>query len=193
MAKRKRNYAAEYSRRIAKGLEQGLSHSQARGHRRANEAVTPREKAKRKLADHKLQVGLRILREKGSFSKAAKEAHLSAERLRRYATENGIVEKRRGRWKIKKALQRRVLIFSNGSERTITISTFKSASLIGKYMSAVGRFLTTNDIRHLKPFVGKTVTDINRKTYRLETGPNTLYRLANAGGSSFEDVYRIVV
>ena len=185
MAK-KRDYKAEYHRRIAKGRTKGLSRSQARGHRRA-------EKAKRAVEDHKLQVGLRILREKGSFAQAAKEAHVSPERLRRYAMENDIVEQRGQRWTIKKALRRRVMIFSDGTERVITVDTHKAASLVGKYMSAAGSFLRTNDKSHLRPFVKKSVTDISRKSYPLETRPNVLYRLSFAGGSNFEQIYRIVV
>jgi hypothetical protein len=137
--------------------------------------------------------GARFLRKEKSFSKAAKQAHISPERLRTYAQERGIIEKRGRRWVIKNDLPRRVLIYADGRERQIVVGDFKAASLVGKYMSAVGWFLTSNDKSYLKPFVGKTVTDIAGKPHALETRPNVLYRLSHAGGSSFEAIYRIVI
>lgn len=190
---RNRDYSAEYRRRIRRGKALGLSNALARGHRRASESGALRKRSERALEDIKLQTGLRVFREEKSFAKAAREAHLSSEKLRRYAIENGIVEKRGRRWVIKDKLARRLLIFSGGHEHVITVSNFKAASLVGKYMSAVGSFLRSNDKAYLKPFIGKSVTDIDRNSYVFETRPNFLYRLSHAGGSSFEQMYRIVV
>lgn len=189
----KRDYAAEYRRRIERGLAKGLSRSQARGHRRASESPSSKGQSSKALEDTRLQTALRSLRRHKNFTKAAKEAGLSTERLRTVATEKGILEKRGGRWQLKGSLPRRVMIFSGGRERIITVGDFKAASLVGKYMSGVGWFLTTNDKSYLKPFVKKSVTDINGKSYPLETRPGLLYRLSHSGGSSFEQVYRIVV
>jgi hypothetical protein len=193
MGKRKRDYRAEYRRRIERAMARGLSRSQGRGHRRASEAKVIKSRAERALEDAKLQMGLRYLRKDKSFSKAAKQAHISPERLRTYAEERGIIEKRGRRWVVKNDLPRRVLIYADGRERQIVVGDFKAASLVGKYMSAVGSFLTSNDKSYLKPFIGKTVTDIDGKPHALETRPNVLYRLSHSGGSSFEQVYRIVI
>lgn len=193
MAKRKRDFKAEYRRRVERATAKGLSRSQARGHRRASEAKVAKNRAEKALEDAKLQMGLRYLRKDKGFSKAAKQAHISPERLRTYAEEHGIIEKRGRRWVIKNDLPRRVLIYAGGRERQIVVGDFKAASLVGKYMSAVGWFLTSNDKSHLKPFIGKTVADIEGKPHPLETRPGTLYRLSHAGGSSFEQVYRIVI
>ena len=193
MAKRRRDYAAEYKRRIARALARGLSKSQARGHRRAAEATVAKSRAQRALEDAKLQMGLRYLRKEKSFTKAAKEAHVSPERLRTEAIEKGIVEKHGRRWTIRRDLPRRVLVLTDGRERTITVPNFKAASDVGKHWSAIGSFVRTADAAFLRPFVGKTVTDINGKSYVLETRPNVILRHAHAGGSSFEQTYRIVV
>jgi hypothetical protein len=191
--KRNRDFASEYRRRIQGGLAKGLSKSQARGHRRPSEAKVTKSAKQKALEDHRLQLGLRFLRKEKSFAKAAREAGLSQERLRTEAIEKGVVEKRGRRWFIKHDLPRRVPIFTDGREKIITVGDFKEASLVGKYMSAVGWFLRTNEVRHLKPYVGKSVTDIDGDTYPLEVRPNYLHRLANAGMSSFEQIYRIVV
>ena len=191
--KKKRDYAAEYRRRIRRGLAKGLSKPQSRGHRRPTEAKVAKNAKQKTLEDHRLQIGLRFFRKEKNFAKAAKEAGLSTERLRTEAIERGVVEKRGRRWYIKRDLPRRVPIFTGGREKTITVGDFDQASLVGKYMSAVGWFLRTNEIRHLRPYVGKAVTDIAGDSYPLETRPNSLHRLANAGVSSFEKIYRIVV
>ena len=60
-------------------------------------------------------------------------------------------------------------------------------------MSAVGRFLDTNDRSALTPFVGRSVVDLSGKEHPLETRPNVLYRLASAAEHTFEQVYRIVI
>ncbi len=193
MVKRKRDFKAEYRRRIERALAKGLSKAQARGHRRATEARGAKSRAEKALEDAKLQMGLRYLRKEKSFSKAAKEAHISPERLRTYAEERGIIEKRGRRWVIKQKLPRRVLIYSDGREHIIVVGNFKAASLVGKHMSAVGSFVRTADISHQRPFIGKTVKDIDGKSYVLETRPNVLYRLSHAGGSNFQQIYRILV
>jgi hypothetical protein len=189
---RKRDYSAEYRRRIKKALSKGLSRSQARGHRRAHEQPTSNRTKSRALADNKLQLGLRLLRTEG-LSKSAKQAQISPEKLRRYAVEKGILEKRGRRWIIRKDVPRRLLIYSDAKEHAITVAKFRTASLIGEYMAAVRWFVQTNDLRHLEPFTGKSVKDISGKRFPLETRPNVLHRLANSGGSSFEDIYRLVI
>ena len=86
-----------------------------------------------------------------------------------------------------------MLIYTDGEAIPIIIGKFHYASKLGRYMAGVKRFLRTNDIKHLKPFIGKSIKDQKNKTYVFETNPNSLYRIATSGNESFEQVYRIII
>ncbi|WP_156807872.1 hypothetical protein [Henriciella marina] len=62
-----------------------------------------------------------------------------------------------------------------------------------KFMSAVGRFLNTNDPLQLKGFQGKSVTDVSGKRHPLETSPNRLYEISAANDLDVIPLYKDVV
>jgi hypothetical protein len=192
-AKRPRDYAAEYERRIARALTKGLTRSQARGHPRAGEAPVSSKLPHKPIPDDRLQQALRVLRQDKSLTAAAKAAHVSPERLRHVARSKGAIKKQGRRWIVEPELPRRMLIYSRRKALPITVGDYASASLVGRYMSAVAYFLGHPDRGLLQPFVGQSVTDISGKQHPFETDPNWLYRLVSAGGESFESVYRIVL
>ena len=191
--KSKRNYVAEYARRIARAVAKGLSRSQARGHPRPTEAIVASRRLARPLEDDRLQLALKVLRQEKSLTAAALEAKISPERLRRYATEKNIIERRGRRWIVRQELPRRMLLFSNADRVQVVVGDFTSASRVGRFMSAVSAFLRTNNPAGLREFEGVSVTDISGKSHLFETRPNTLYRLASAHDQSFEHIYRIVI
>jgi hypothetical protein len=191
MSPRRRDFRAEYRRRIANALAKGLSRSQGCGHPKAAE-IPPRP-ARRPFEEARVQLALRALRQERNFAKAAKAAKVSPERLRKYAVERGLIEKAGQRWRVRQDLPRRMLIFSNGRSLAITVADFQSASLVGRYMAAVRRFLETNDRSVLEPFIGQSVRDATGKEHPFETRPNVLYRLSAAGEHTFEQIYRIVI
>ncbi len=189
-----RDYRAEYAIRVERGLAKGLSRSQARGHPKATEAhVSP--KAKVPNYDLRLEQGLKALRKGESLTQAARSIHVAPERLSHYLHRSGVqVEKHKGRWRVMQDDRlREVMIFSGGKEKIIQVRGYDSAVEVGRYMAAVGQFLADNDPRFLEPFKGRSVIDAAGKAHPLETSPNVLYRLDQAGGASFEQVYRIVV
>ncbi len=141
----------------------------------------------------RLQFALRLLRTEKSISSAARKSGLSEKQLRSQAIKKKLLVKRGKRWVVQKDVPRKLLVYSDGREHVITVSKFKSASLVGEYMAGVRWFVQTNDLRHLEPFAGKSVKDVSGKRLPFETRPNVLHRLANSGGSSFEDVYRLVI
>ena len=188
--KRKRDYKAEYQRRIERGLKKGLSKSQARGHPKANEKNIRKP---RPIDDEAFQIGLQVLRSGKTLTEAAAEIRVSPERLRNQGKERGAIRRKDRRWIVKNTLPRRMLLYSNNISHTVTIGTFRYASKVGRYMSAVRKFMQSNNPAYLKPFVGKSIKDINEKQYIFETDPNAIYRLDRTGGESLEQVYRIII
>jgi len=187
---RERDYKAEYRRRVANAAKRGLSRSQARGHARSGEKPIRPKPIK---SDERLEAALKLLRQVGSQSRAAKDAGVSAERLRRFLRENSLAERRGRHWLITDKRSRRMTVISGGEAREITLRDFDQSSLNGKHLAAVGAFLRTNDIDLLRPFDGQSVIDAKGKAHSLETGPNALYRLAHAGGELFHEVYRLIL
>jgi hypothetical protein len=187
---RKRDYQAEYRRRIEHGLAKGLTRAQASGHPKAGEKpIRPPQP----IEDHSLQISLKALRKGMTLADAAREAGLSAQRLRNQASAKGLIQKKGNRWQIKQRLTRTMLVFSERQSFNLTISQKKQATIIGRHMSAVGDFLRTNNPDFLTPFIGKSIQDVSGKSYLLETDPNALYRINASGADTFEQVYRIVV
>ena len=66
-----------------------------------------------------------------------------------------------------------------------------TASIIGRYLASVRRFLETNDPEPLQEVAGQSVKDVQGNVFPLETRPNVLYRL-NASIEPFEEVYRLI-
>lgn len=186
---RKRDYKAEYQRRIANAAKRGLSRSQARGHARASEAPI---RAKPVKSDERLEVALKHLRQTGNQGRAAKEAGVSAERFRRFLRSNSLAERHGRQWRITDNRTRRMTVITGGDSIELNLRDFEQASLNGRHLAAVGAFLRTNDIDLLRPFEGQSVIDATGQAHPLETDPNALYRLAHAGGEVFHEIYRLI-
>lgn len=191
MTRKPRNYKEEYRRRIERGRKKGLSTSQARGHRLANEQSLNRRRSK-PLSEEKLQIALLEIRKQGSLAKAAKSVGISRERLVRIAQEQGAIERTGRRWRVKHELIRTFSLYSENKLVTV-LGSFSEASKAGTFMSAVSRFLRTNRVSEIIPFEGQGVTDRDGKFHPFETDPNRLYRLAAARDRSFENIYRIII
>jgi len=182
MAKRTRKQA---SRRI------GRIQSKARQVRSAKRA---RSKLRRLqgIGKIRLERGLLVFSKTKDIKAAAQAAGTSVERFKSAAIRKALVRNRRGRLILPRRLPRQMPLFSHGKLLAITVSS-KSASLIGRYMSAVGQFLKTNDPKFLAECVGQSVKDTSGKAHQFETDPNVLYRLSSAANEPFTEIYRIVI
>ncbi len=83
-------------------------------------------------------------------------------------------------------------VITSGDAVELALRDFEQASLNGKHLAAVGAFLRTNDADLLAPFAGQSVIDAAGIAHPLETDPNTLFRLAAAGGEVFHAIYRLI-
>jgi hypothetical protein len=192
MAKRTRDYKAEYRHRIERNLAKGYTRGQARGHPGKGQRHISQPKSALRY-DRRLEMGLKEMRKGKSLKGAARSVHVSPERLRNYVQETGVVRKERRRWVVSEDHRpREIQTFSGGHVHTIVVPGYESAALVGRYMAAVREFLRTNDRDHLIPFIGEWVTDVDGKVYPFETRPNVLYRLHASGIEPFEEVYRLV-
>lgn len=186
---RTRDYKAEYQRRIANAAKRGLSRSQARGHARAGENSV---RAKPVQSDDRLEDALRLLRQTGNQSRAAKDAGVSAERFRRFLRSNDLAERQGRQWRITDNRIREMPVLTGGERRQILLRDFEQASLNGRHLAAADAFINTQDLELLAPFVGQSVIDADGRAHPLETDPNALYRLANAGGEEFHAIYQLI-
>lgn len=185
---RKRDYKAEYQRRIANASKRGLTRSQARGHAKAGEASL---KPKSVGSDPKLEAALRLLRKTGNQSRAAKEAGVSAERFRRFVRDNSLAVRSGKQWRITDSRTRDMKVISGGEQRMVRLRDAEQASLNGRHLAAADAFVTSHNIDLLSSFKGQSVIAADGQSYPLETEPNELYRLAAAGGEEFHEIYRL--
>jgi len=118
---------------------------------------------------------------------------VSPEWVKHVAASKNAITKQGRRWIVNPKLPRRLLIYTRHRALPVLVGDSASASLAGSFMSAVAKFLGDPERELLEPFDGKGVADIRGKWHPFETDPNWLYRLATAGGETFEQVYRVVV
>jgi hypothetical protein len=188
MAKKPRDYAAEYRRRISRGLAKGLSRSQARGHARAGERTRPSAPSANPNGPE--ESGLKMMKRGATLKEAARVNRISQERLRRYLRENTQASRTGRRWEIVDLRKFHFPIYSRGRIVELWLSADEAVKA-GRYMSAVSRFLPTGDASILRPFIGQGVRDVRGEFHPFETNPNTLYRLDTAGELSVPEIYKI--
>jgi len=102
-----------------------------------------------------------------------------------------LTKKSNGRYRAKRVDRLlRVLSFpTRKGTQEIAVRDSREASKLAKYWEAVHRF-TDGDARRLREFRGEHIIDANGVRQRLLTNLVELDRLANAGGLSFESLYR---
>jgi hypothetical protein len=190
VAWKKRDYPKEFARRKQRGRERGLSGPQMRGHPRAGER--PLRPKSRPQTDPVFEKAFKRFRETGNATRSAKESGLGGETFRRRLYEMQLATRRGRKWVVTDNRPKPVVIYSEARRRELVAAGLEQASLAGSYWNAANAFLEDPDPALLEPYLGQSVVDIRGVAHPLETDPNGIYEAANAGGLSFEEIYRPV-
>jgi hypothetical protein len=191
MARKRRDFREEYSRRLQRGRAKGLTKAQARGHPRKGE---PRASDAGRLpkSSPEIESALRELRSGKSLKASAREAGVSEKRLREFIKVRRLASRKGRIWTIHDPRPRRVPVYSDGELRHFIVPGFYESSKAGAYWHAAGLFVRTNEIALLKQFEGQGLTDVKGHFHRFETDPNVVHRLAAANDEAFHEIYRII-
>jgi hypothetical protein len=125
-----------------------------------------------------------------SLSQASREFDLDPRTVQRLAP-SALRKLRTGRWEAKHfdRLLRVLVIPTRKGLREIGVRDSRQASQLGKYSTAVERYLQTGDASALRDFQGKHILDASGKRVPLLTDLRALDRLGSAGVLSFESLY----
>lgn len=134
-----------------------------------------------------LHVLARMRRTGETLTETAREKHIDPRTVRKYL---GPELKRIKAGEVQPtSADRRIRNMLIPTEKGITRASVrgsKSASLLGRYMSAVGKYLTTGDAGALEEFEGQTVGG-----YQLVTDLQVLSTLAQAGALQLDEIYAL--
>lgn len=189
MAKRKRDYAAEYARRIEHGKRLGRTKTEARGHGGLNKKSKAQVRREIKT-DDPLHRAFELVRRGASMTPTAKRLGIAPERLGRFLRQNARVDKKAGRIIIIEDLRQfEMPMFTNGRSRNVKVNS-DARDQISQYLVSVTKFLNSNDPSHLEPFKGMKVRTASGRSYFFETNPNRLYEMYEAGEFDIAILYK---
>lgn len=129
-----------------------------------------------------------------SIAGAARSTGISPGKLRRLIRNFKLAnwDKSKRRWRITDRQIREIVAISSKGQRKIRVRGFGPASIAMRHRAAVHQFLETNDAALLAPFKDVSLTDTAKQKHLLETRPNVLYRIANAGNDADMKIYRLI-
>jgi hypothetical protein len=130
-----------------------------------------------------LHVLARMRRTGESLTAASREEHIDPRTVRKY-----LKTELRGRGEPTKVdrRNRNMLMPTALGNAPVRIRGSKKASELGKYMSAVGRYLRTGDVEALAGFEGKSMGG-----HAFITNPDLLSSLAQAGALTLDEIYAV--
>lgn len=132
-----------------------------------------------------------VMRSRGlSLRKASEEFGLKPDVVRGLAR-SALRKRSNGRYvaKSKDQLLRVLLIPSRKGLREIVLRDSGQATIVGKYWSALERYLVTGDTSELQKFRKERIRDANGKRVALLTNIDELRTQASAGVLRFESLY----
>jgi hypothetical protein len=137
----------------------------------------------KKTYNRALHVLARMRRTGESLTAAAREEHIDPRTVRKYLKTE---LRRRGKPTKVDRRKRDMLVPTTLGNAPVTVKGSKQASDLGKYMSAVGKYLRTGDVEGLGKFEGKSIGG-----QALITDPDLLSSLAQAGALTLDEIYAI--
>ena len=155
-------------------------------YKRSWDAITKREL---NLREKSLDV-LRKVRNVESLSRVSRELHTSPETV---IKNTGAFRKVKGKWiaKSQDHISRIMSIYENSKQSWIEVKDSRTASRIGKYNSAVKKFMETGNAEVLRPFKNPFL-DANGKLHYFEIDPDKLYEIAEQQEEpEFWEIYKL--
>lgn len=142
-----------------------------------------RREKRQETYNRALHVLARMRRTGSSLTAAAKEEHIDPRTVRKY-----LKSEMQGRGRPTKADRRKrdMLIPTTIGNAPVTVRGSKQASELGKYMSAVSKYLRNGDVEGLARFEGKSIGG-----HALITDPDLLSSLAQAGALTLDEIYAV--
>lgn len=142
-------------------------------HKRSWSALTPRQKLLRKKS---LEVLRETRKSKDSLSKIAKKNEISPSTV---IHNTNAFKKKGNRWISERSdrIPRMMIINEKGKAKSIEVNYSRTASLIGRYHSAIKEFLNMGNAEKLKKFEEKWIRDSSNKFHRLETNPQKIIEI----------------
>jgi hypothetical protein len=130
-----------------------------------------------------LHVLAQMRRTGSSLTAAAREEHIDPRTVRKY-----LRAELRGRGKPTKAdrRSREMLVPTTLGNSPVTVRGSKQASQLGRYMSAVSKYLRTGDVDGLAEFEGQSIAG-----HALITDADLLSSLAQAGALTLDEIYAV--
>jgi hypothetical protein len=128
------------------------------------------------------------MRHGATLSRAARDNGVTIRTIKRYAGSALVQDRPGGRIRATKSdrLVRYLQIRGPDGPKGVTVHGSKAASQLGRYMSAVGKYLRSGDTDALSKFKGKSIGG-----HVLITDPNTLSVLAQAGALTLDEIYAL--
>lgn len=197
MAKRERDYAAEYARRIRNATARGLTRSQARGHPGAAQqsASILRSGPKPAKLDRVLEGAIKSMRSGATLGDAAREAHVGRERLATYAKRYAGAAMKGGRWSFADDRTRQVLMAAAGEPNFLVLKVpgYDPANLAGLHF-AEGLAVLENRSLHpafVERWSGVSIPDSNGQNHYFATDINALFRAHFGDEADWTRIYHI--
>lgn len=135
-----------------------------------------------------IHVLARMRRTGTTLTAAAREEHIDPRTVRKYVAADLKRLKKDGRMRPTRSDRRRrkMLVPTALGTSPVVVRGSRQATLLGRYMSAVGQYLRSGSTEALSEFEGKSIG-----AHDLITDPETLNVLAEAGSLQLEGIYAL--